>query len=246
MKKKLVYPKLPNIEKPLPEVKTIDLLKGIKRKLEQGKDYDDFILDTNIQKKFSEVFKGTSFSIKQVIAIINIFQKEVKRLWRARKDLEKVSFSKRELSSMQVHLENFKKVITENRLARHEEGKYLDVFKSEKVLGNRSNDKWLDYVDEILEAISTENKSTYKTNKIKEIEYFACKVGVRLEKFDKRLKPSTYFNESTNKLGLGGEFIYIVANYYDKRITKRTLKEVFKNFNRIKKRIRRIDDIPGR
>ena len=80
MKKKLVYPKLPNIEKPLPEVKTIDLLKGIKRKLEQGKDYDDFILDTNIQKKFSEVFKGTSFSIKQVIAIINMFQKEVKRL----------------------------------------------------------------------------------------------------------------------------------------------------------------------
>ena len=83
-------------------------------------------------------------------------------------------------------------------------------------------------------------------NKIKEIEYFACKVGVRLEKFDKRLKPSTYFNESTSKLGLGGELIYIVANYYDKRITKRTLKEVFKNYNRIKKRIRRIDDMLGR
>ena len=246
MKKKIVYSKLPNIKISPPEVKAINLLKGIKRKLERGKDYDDFILDTNIQKKFSEVFKDTSFSIKQVIAIINIFQKEVKRLWRARKDLEKVSFSKRELSSMQVHLENFKKVITENRLTRLEEGKYLDVFKSEKVLGNRSNDKWLDYVDEILEAISTENKDTYKTNKIKEIEYFACKVGVRLEKFDKRLKPSTYFNESTNKLGLGGELIYIVANYYDKRITKRTLKEVFKNFNHIKKRIRRIDDIVDR
>ena len=101
------------MKKAQPEVKTMDLLKGIKRNLERGKDYDDFILDTNIQKKFSEVFTGTSFSIKQVIAIINMLQKEVKRLWRARKDLEKVSFSKRELSSMQVHLENFKKVITE-------------------------------------------------------------------------------------------------------------------------------------
>ena len=80
MKKKLVYSNLPNIKISPPEVKAINLLKGIKRKLEQGKDYDDFILDTNIQKKFSEVFKGTSFSIKQVIAIINMFQKEVKRL----------------------------------------------------------------------------------------------------------------------------------------------------------------------
>ena len=83
------------MKKAQPEIiKTIELLKGIKRNLERGKDYDDFILDTNIQKKFSEVFTGTSFSIKQVIAIIRMLQKEVKRLWRARKDLEKMLDSK--------------------------------------------------------------------------------------------------------------------------------------------------------
>ena len=40
------------MKKAHPEVNAIDLLKGIKRNLERGKDYDDFILDEKIQKKF--------------------------------------------------------------------------------------------------------------------------------------------------------------------------------------------------
>ena len=52
MKKKLVYPKLPNIEKLLPEVKTIDLLKGIKRKLERGKEFIQVFTIVIISKTF--------------------------------------------------------------------------------------------------------------------------------------------------------------------------------------------------
>jgi len=42
---------------------------------------------------------------------------------------------------------------------------------------------------------------------------------------------------------LGAEIIYIVANFYDKRITKRTIKSAFKNY---KKNILLIRQLEGK
>ena len=50
------------MKKAQPEADAIDLLKGIKRNLERGRDYDDFILDTNIQKKFSKFSDPLTFA----------------------------------------------------------------------------------------------------------------------------------------------------------------------------------------
>ena len=64
-----------------------------------------------------------------------------------------------------------------------------------------------------------------------------------LEKIDKRLKPSGYYKEDKD-LPLGSELIFLICKFYDKTINRRRImKDVFKNYKRIKEQVRRIDQV---
>ena len=46
-----------------------------------------------------------------------------------------------------------------------------------------------------------------------------------LTKIDRKLKPSTYYNEELDRLGFGAEIIYQYIRCYDKRVKRRTIKD---------------------
>ena len=77
--------------------------------------------------------------------------------------------------------------------------------------------------------------------KIKEIEYLACLVGTHLEDINARLKPTSYYNEAKERLGLGGELIFLIFKFYDRRITRSSIRGALKNYKQTSKEIRQKD-----
>ena len=76
--------------------------------------------------------------------------------------------------------------------------------------------------------------------KVLQIDDFVTIIGVKLEDFDPKLKPSTYYDEANNMLNLGGEILFLITNFYDKRITKRTIKSALKDYTKKANLIRQI------
>ena len=46
-----------------------------------------------------------------------------------------------------------------------------------------------------------------------------------LTKIDRKLKPTTYYNEELDRLGFGAEIIYLYIRCSDKRVKRRTIKD---------------------
>lgn len=211
------------------EKKLIDLIKKSNRDLERGKSLDPFYRDQKTLTKLLKLFKEYQIEEEKIFKIINILWQEIKLTFKRKDDT--ISFSKKEEASMKKHLVALKKILTQDRINKIDRGQYLQLFKPEKTLG-KNNDKWLDTIDAMLEHIGKTHKNLDPKNKVAPISYFVTSIGMKFEKLDPKLKPSTYFNEAKQKLSLGAEIIYIVANFYDKRITKRTIKSAFKNYKR--------------
>ena len=222
------------------EKKLLSIIKQSNRDLERGKFLDPFHTNETTLKKLIKVFTQYKIEQKQAIKIINILRKEIILTFKRRD--ETISFSKKEEASMKRHLLALKKTLTQDRIKKIDRGQYLQLFKPEKTLG-KNNDKWLDTIDAMLEVIDQSHKILDPKTKVSQIVYFVTSVGMKFEKLDPQFKPSTYFNEAKQRLGLGAEIIYIVANFYDKRITKRSIKSAFKNY---KKNIQLIRQLEGK
>ena len=222
------------------EKKLIDLIKKSNRDLERGKFLDPFFQDQKTQIKLIKLFKEYQIEETKIIKIIKILWAEIK--FNFKRGEKTISFSKKEEASMKKHLVALKKMLTQDQINKIDRGQYLQLFKPEKTLG-KNNDKWLDTIDAMLEEIGSTYKNLDPKNKVAPIGYFVTSIGMKFEKLDPKFKPSTYFNEAKQKLSLGAEIIYIVANFYDKRITKRTIKSAFKNY---KKNILLIRQLEGK
>jgi len=247
------------------EKKLINLIKQHQQGLERGKFLDPFFRDEITVQKLVKLFSKHNIDENKSSKILDILWKEIKQIFKRRD--EKISFIKKEEVSLKRHLLSIKKIITQDRIRKIDMGQYLQLFKPQKTLG-KNNDKWLDTIDAMIEHLNEKNKELEPNEKNKELEpneknkelepneknkwldpkskvpqivYFVTSVGMKLEKIDPKFRPSTYFNEAKQTLSIGGEIIYIVANFYDKRITKRSIKSALHNYKRKASLIRQLE-----
>lgn len=229
------------------EKKLINLIKQHQRGLERGKFLDPFFRDEITVQKLVKLFSKHNIDENKSSKILDILWKEIKQIFKRRD--EKISFIKKEEVSLKRHLLSIKKIITQDRIRKIDMGQYLQLFKPQKTLG-KNNDKWLDTIDAMIEHLNEKNKELEPNeknkrldpkSKVPQIVYFVTSVGMKLEKIDPKFRPSTYFNEAKQTLSIGGEIIYIVANFYDKRITKRSIKSALHNYKRKASLIRQLE-----
>ena len=209
------------------EEKLRNLKKKHQRQLERGKFLDPFFRNEITVQKLVKLFSTHHIEGQKVSKILDILWKEIKLTFKRRD--EKISYTKKEEASLKKHLLSIKKIITQDQINKIDMGQYIQLFKPEKTLG-KNNDKWLDTIDAMIEHLNEKNKKLDPKSKVPQIVYFVTSVGMKLEKLDPKFRPSTYFNEAKQTLGIGGEIIYIVANFYDKRITKRSIKSALHNY----------------
>ena len=220
------------------EKKLISYINNIKKKLERGIEYDNIVHNQDQLKIIVSLLQNNNFNKFQIIKTLKVIKIEVEEFIRKKPYIAKDRYTELELKKIRKSVESIK-IILEPKI---KEEISLPIFKAEKVLGEY-NQKWFDYLNEIDQAANKDSKKKFIKNKIKQIEYFACSLGTHLEKIDNRLKPSGYYKEDKD-LPLGSELIFLICKFYDKTINRRRImKDVFKNYKRIKEQVRRIDQV---
>ena len=218
--------------------KLFSYINNIKKKLERGIEYDNIVHNQDQLKIIVSLLQDNNFNKFQIIKTLKVIKIEVEEFIRKKPYITKDRYTELELKKIRKSVESIK-IILEPKI---KEEISLPIFKAEKALGEY-NQKWFDYLNEIDQAAIKDSKKKFIKNKINQIEYFACSLGTHLEKIDKRLKPSGYYKEDKD-LPLGSELIFLICKFYDKTINRRRImKDVFKNYKRIKEQVRRIDRV---
>ena len=208
-----------------------------KTNMERGKFLEPFFTNEDLKIKFNSLFAKHNIPQNVVGKILEALWEEIKLIFNSRN--EKISFSQKEKDSLKRHLLGIKKILTQDVVSKKTVGEYLQLFKPVKTIGN-NNDKWLDTIDKMIFHLKDEDIKTDTKAKVLQIDDFVTIIGVKLEDFDPKLKPSTYYDEANNMLNLGGEILFLITNFYDKRITKRTIKSALKDYTKKAELIRQI------
>jgi len=219
------------------EKKIMRNIKLEKTNMERGKFLEPFFTNEDLKIKFNSLFAKHNIPQNVVGKILEALWEEIKLIFNSRN--EKISFSQKEKDSLKRHLLGIKKILTQDMVSKKTVGEYLQLFKPVKTLGN-NNDTWLDTIDKMIFHLKDKDIKTDTKAKVLQIDDFVTIIGVKLEDFDPKLKPSTYYDEANNMLNLGGEILFLITNFYDKRITKRTIKSALKDYTKKAELIRQI------
>lgn len=223
-------------------LKPLSKINRLRKSLERGYEMDDILTDSPTLNKIIYHLTSNGFSKQTATKVIDSLRLDLKDYFAEKPHLRKAKYTREELESIKKHVEKLRDLFIS-----HDDKK---LFRTLKTLGAGTNDKWLDYLDEMLTAVRKEKKKINlrrrkskkgKGMKIKEIEYLACLVGTHLEDINARLKPTSYYNEAKERLGLGGELIFLIFKFYDRRITRSSIRGALKNYKQTSKEIRQKD-----
>jgi len=227
----------------------LNIIKEINKKDKRLRVYDLFYQDKKTTDKIDRLLSSNNYSVKKASQVGKILLRVVKKFIDIKSFLPTTRYSIKNLNEIRKYLLKIKKILIgidpdeifqedyfDERMFKYK----VKLFEPYKSIGGQY-DVWLDFIEQMIKSIDSENRKKYIPSKISEVEYFVCLAAFKLEHLDKSLKPSQYYNDYTNNLNLVGELIFIVANFYDKRITKRTIKDALKKYPKFKKEIGQMD-----
>ena len=178
-----------------------------------------FLNNQKIVKMMQDLMSSKGLTDKKIQKIITRLDQDVSYIFEARKFLNKHRYNKNELEEIKHHAKKLKALF----LNKSFDPNFLKVEKS--LAGRLTNEKWLNVLDEILTAVEKENR-TAKIHSIVHESIMPVRIVANfLTKIDRKLKPSTYYNEELDRLGFGAEIIYLYIRFYDKRVKRRTIKD---------------------
>jgi|AP82_1055514.scaffolds.fasta_scaffold165937_1 trans-aconitate methyltransferase len=178
-----------------------------------------FLNNQKIVKMMQDLMSSKGLTDKKIQKIITGLDQDVSYIFEARKFLNKHRYNKNELEEIKHHAKKLKALF----LNKSFDPNFLKVEKS--LAGRLTNEKWLNVLDEILTAVEKENR-TAKIHSIVHESIMPVRIVANfLTKIDRKLKPSTYYNEELDRLGFGAEIIYLYISFYDKRVKRRTIKD---------------------
>jgi len=178
-----------------------------------------FLNNKKTVKMMKDLMSSKGLTDKKIQKIIIGLDQDVSYIFEARKFLNKHRYNKDELKEIKHHTKKLKALF----LNKSFEPNFLEV---EKALVDRlTNDKWLNVLDEILSAVEKENRPAKIHRLVQESVVPVKIVADYLGAVDKKLKPTTYYNEALDRLGFGAEIIYLYIHCYDKRVKRRTIKD---------------------
>ena len=178
-----------------------------------------FLNNQKIVKMMQDLMSSKGLTDKKIQKIITGLDQDVSYIFEARKFLNKHRYNKNELEEIKHHAKKLKALFLNKSFDRN----FLKVEKS--LAGRLTNEKWLNVLDEILTAVEKENR-TAKIHSIVHESIMPVRIVANfLTKIDRKLKPSTYYNEELDRLGFGAEIIYLYISFYDKRVKRRTIKD---------------------
>ena len=178
-----------------------------------------FLNNQKIVKMMQDLMSSKGLTDKKIQKIITGLDQDVSYIFEARKFLNKHRYNKNELEEIKHHAKKLKALF----LNKSFDPNFLKVEKS--LAGRLTNEKWLNVLDEILTAVEKENR-TAKIHSIVHESIMPVRIVANfLTKIDRKLKPSTYYNEELDRLGFGAEIIYLYIRCYDKRVKRRTIKD---------------------
>ena len=178
-----------------------------------------FLNNQKIVKMMQDLMSSKGLTDKKIQKIITGLDQDVSYIFEARKFLNKHRYNKNELEEIKHHAKKLKALF----LNKSFDPNFLKVEKS--LAGKLTNEKWLNVLDEILTAVEKENR-TAKIHSIVHESIMPVRIVANfLTKIDRKLKPSTYYNEELDRLGFGAEIIYLYISFYDKRVKRRTIKD---------------------
>ena len=166
-----------------------------------------------------DLMSSKGLTDKKIQKIITGLDQDVSYIFEARKFLNKHRYNKDELKEIKHHAKKLKNLF----LNKSFDPNFLKVEKS--LAGRLTNEKWLNVLDEILTAVEKENRSAKIHSIVHESIMPVRIVANFLTKIDRKLKPTTYYNEELDRLGFGAEIIYLYIRCYDKRVKRRTIKD---------------------
>ena len=178
-----------------------------------------FLNNQKTVKMMQDLMSSKGLTDKKIQKIITGLDQDVSYIFEARKFLNKHRYNKNELEEIKHHAKKLKALF----LNKSFDPNFLKVEKS--LAGRLTNEKWLNVLDEILTAVEKENR-TAKIHSIVHESIMPVRIVANfLTKIDRKLKPSTYYNEELDRLGFGAEIIYLYISFYDKRVKRRTIKD---------------------
>ena len=178
-----------------------------------------FLNNQKIVKMMQDLMSSKGLTDKKIQKIITGLDQDVSYIFEARKFLNKHRYNKNELEEIKHHAKKLKALF----LNKSFDPNFLKVEKS--LAGRLTNEKWLNVLDEILTAVEKENRSAKIHSIVQESVMSVRIIANFLTKIDRKLKPSTYYNEELDRLGFGAEIIYLYISFYDKRVKRRTIKD---------------------
>ena len=188
-----------------------------------------FLNNQKIVKMMQDLMSSKGLTDKKIQKIITGLDQDVSYIFEARKFLNKHRYNKNELEEIKHHAKKLKALF----LNKSFDPNFLKVEKS--LAGRLTNEKWLNVLDEILTAVEKENRSAKIHSIVQESVMSVRIIANFLTKIDRKLKPSTYYNEELDRLGFGAEIIYLYIRFYDKRVKRRTIKDALILVKSIKK-----------
>ena len=178
-----------------------------------------FLNNQKTVKTMKDLMSSKGLTDNKIQKIITGLDQDVSYIFEARKFLNKHRYNKNELEEIKHHAKKLKALF----LNKSFDPNFLKVEKS--LAGRLTNEKWLNVLDEILTAVEKENR-TAKIHSIVHESIMPVRIVANfLTKIDRKLKPSTYYNEELDRLGFGAEIIYLYISFYDKRVKRRTIKD---------------------
>ena len=178
-----------------------------------------FLNNQKTVKTMKDLMSSKGLTDKKIQKIITGLEQDVSYIFEARKFLNKHRYNKDELKEIKHHAKKLKNLF----LNKSFDPNFLKVEKS--LAGRLTNEKWLNVLDEILTAVEKENRSAKIHSIVHESVMPVRIVANFLTKIDRKLKPTTYYNEELDRLGFGAEIIYQYIRCYDKRVKRRTIKD---------------------
>ena len=178
-----------------------------------------FLNNQKTVKTMKNLMSSKGLTDKKIQKIITGLDQDVSYIFEARKFLNKHRYNKDELKEIKHHAKKLKALF----LNKSFDPNFLKVEKS--LTGRLTNEKWLNVLDEILTAAEKENRSAKIHSIVHESVMPVRIVANFLTKIDRKLKPTTYYNEELDRLGFGAEIIYLYIRCYDKRVKRRTIKD---------------------
>ena len=178
-----------------------------------------FLNNKKTVKTMKDLMSSKGLTDKKIQKIITGLDQDVSYIFEARKFLNKHRYNKDELKEIKHHAKKLKNLF----LNKSFDPNFLKVEKS--LAGRLTNEKWLNVLDEILTAVEKENRSAKIHSIVHESIMPVRIVANFLTKIDRKLKPTTYYNEELDRLGFGAEIIYLYIRCYDKRVKRRTIKD---------------------